>query len=242
MPFGTGNFKGADGTSTRYRSNMKYNRKKRRYTRRKRVTNYSKENARPFPDSYKANLRYCVETQLDAAVGSFASATVYANSLFAPTSVTGSHQPMGFDELAFLYNRYLITGAKVTVTFTGDVSTGESQYVGLTIHNTAAFPGGTISTLVEQGKTVYRVLGPTDGDQNTVILTKAISMRKEFQVTDLSGNIDEYGALVTASPINGMFCSLWSTGMANEDPVECNALIKVEFTGYFTEPKLLSSS
>lgn len=215
---------------------------KRRYKRRS--TNYSAKNARPFANKYRVNLRYCQEIQKSAQTSTFGFNTFSMNSLFDPDTTGGGHQPMGYDQLTPIYNRYLVTGAKITATFAFAPTDATPAWVGITTHENSAFVGTSVPVngLVEQGKTVYRCISAGDGGNPIVTLTKKVSCRKEFSVRDLAGNIEQYGALVGNSPVNGLFSTVWICGLNGAASPGCDIFVKIEYTGYFTEPNLLSQS
>lgn len=216
----------------------------RRYTRRRRPTNYSGANARPFSDKYRYKMRYCEEVAINGGVATFGFNTFSMNSLFDPNTTGTGHQPMGFDQLAAIYNRYIVTGAKITATFAFSPADAQPSWVGLTVHENSTFSGTStpVEELIEQGKTVYRCISAGDGGQPIVTLSRSISHRKEFSVRDLMGNIEEYGALVTGSPANGLFATAWIAGAGGLSSPGCDVMVKIEYTGYFTEPVLLGAS
>lgn len=232
----------------RYRKVKRF--RKGRRTRRRRtrkVTNYDPRNARPFADKYKFNMRYVQAGALDPSATNFAIQTWCLNALYDPDTTGTGHQPMGFDQLAALYGRYLVTGAKITTTFESrSVNANQTAMVGMTVHENATFyPStlGDVSKLVEQGKTIYKYLGTSTSGRSVTTLTRKVSMRKEFQVKDLIGNIEEYGALTSAAPSNGLFCTCWAVSPdGTDDPIAVNWLTKIEFTGCFIEPLLLGQS
>lgn len=233
----------------RKRINTKRGSGRRRFRRRRQAPRSigSTALARPFPDRYRFNLRYVQYNQLDPGVTSFAYNTFMVNSLYDPDVSGTGHQPMGFDQLTPLYNRYIVTGAKITTSFENSATTVNAGVtVGITVHEGQTFYASTaqdVETLIEQGKTTYRMLSQAQGNIGTVTLSRNISFRKEFAVQDLIGNIEQYGALVTASPANGLFASVWAQASNyGQDPPYAACITKIEFTGYFLEPKLLGGS
>lgn len=233
----------------RYRKIKRFRKKARRTYRRRtrKATNYDPRNARPFADKYKFNMRYVQAGQLDASDTNFAKQTWSMNSLYDPNTTGTGHQPMGFDQLAAIYGRYLVTGAKITTTFESrNANANQTAMVGMTVHPNASFLASTlddVAALVEQGKTVYKYLGTSQSGRSVVSLTRKISLRKELSVNDLIGNLEEYGALVTGSPNDGIWCTCWAVSPNGTDnPDSVNYLTKIEFTGYFLEAKLLTQS
>lgn len=232
----------------RYKTKKAYAPKRRYKRRKRRCINYSPHPGRPFADKYKFNMRYCQQIALSSSAGVFGFNTFSMNSLYDPDTtggvLTNEHQPMGFDQLATIYNRYCVTGAKITATFAFSPSDATPSWCGITLHENSSFIGSTepIEALMEQGKTVYRCLSAGNGGNPIVTLTKKVSCRKEFSVPNLLNNIEEYGALVNTSPANGLFSTVWIQGIGEAATPGCDIMVKIEYTGYFTEPVLLAQS
>lgn len=224
----------------------RYRRRTYRRRRKSRMLTNVPPKGQPFPDRFRFNLRYVQYHQLDPASTAFASQTFFVNSLYDPDYTGTGHQPMGYDQLTPLYNRYVVTGAKITTTFeTSSASMNTGTTVGITVHEGGTFYSSTsqdVETLIEQGKTTYKMLGVATGGHAVATLSRKISMRKEFAVKDIiSGNF--YSALVNANPVNGMFATIWaSASNFGADAPATGTITKIEFTGYFLEPKLLGGS
>lgn len=121
----------------------------RRY-RRRALANYNPAPARPFADKYRCNLRYCQTGSIDPSNTNFAFHTFCVNSLYDPDTTGGGHQPMGFDQLAAIYNRYLVTGAKLSCTFESrTATTNQTAIVGVTTHEGSLFYPSTLSDVTK---------------------------------------------------------------------------------------------
>lgn len=75
------------------------------------------------PDEYFCTLKYTTVIQHFSA-GGLTNQIFYANSLYDPDySHALNHQPMGFDQLAFFYNKYQVLGCKLIIEVTNNSST-----------------------------------------------------------------------------------------------------------------------
>ncbi len=127
--------------------------------------------------------------------------TFNLNSLFQP--IAGGHQPFGFDQMAALYQRYRVNKCKVRVeTFTTDRAYSGAQVVGV-------FPPGSTQTTLNLLTAVQfgeNFNGSTQilptGNVVPVVFTKTIDIAQVAGLTrdELLANVEEYSALVTASP------------------------------------------
>lgn len=229
------------------RPHRKRHASKRQLMARLRSRNFDPRMARPFTDTYRANMRYCTTLTFNPTLGQNTSHSFSMNSLFDPDRTGVGHQPMGFDQLAALYHRYLVLGAKITVVYQSNITEVTDQgVVGLTIHPTQTFTTSNedLPGLVEQGKTVFKQLGIASGGTPRGTLSYKVSLKKEFGCKDLRDQIDEYGALTASNPTNEVFASLWAIN--NDDDASATpsfaAFVKIEYACLFIEPRLLQQS
>lgn len=145
---------------TQYRRRRQYRgRKRARYGGRK----WFKRKMRPtrtisrqfMPDRHFTKLRY---TQLINAADSFRGDGYYnfldfrGNSLFDPDASLGGGQPLAFDQLAAIYNKYKVYASKITLKVQSLNNTGTVPYYLAVYPYSVSPPSGTdwIGRVVEQ--------------------------------------------------------------------------------------------
>lgn len=69
-----------------------------------------------FPTGLKTKLKYSEFFTMNSSGIAPASATYRGNSAFDPNFAVGGHQPLYYDQLAAIYNRYRVTGCKIKLT------------------------------------------------------------------------------------------------------------------------------
>ncbi len=130
--------------------------------------------------------------------------TFNLGSLFAP--IAGGHQPFGFDQMAALYARYKVHKIRIRVE-TMPLSTPTTQSHG--VQMVGIFPPGSTQTTlnvlnaysmgenfnVSTKLVATSALVPVVYDTTLDVATIAGLTKKEFEA-----NIEDYSALVTASP------------------------------------------
>lgn len=62
------------------------------------------------PDRLKMHLTYCANKTVGTGILGVYAQKWNMNSIYDPDRTGGGHQPMGRDQLAVLYNRYIVTG------------------------------------------------------------------------------------------------------------------------------------
>lgn len=230
---------------------MPYGKSKRTYkkTTKGRSRNYSRTQnvnriPRSLPVSPLARLKYCDTLTLDPDTGSVAEHVFNANSLFDPDNGLGGHQPMGFDEFASFYGKYVVIGAKMKATFSGFYGGADSvpAIVGCRLSDTAT--GMTdINRLLEQGRSNHKVLNHSTYSGKSIVINKYFSPKKFFNITDVKDNVSSIGALISANPTNMAHFIIWAAAHnGTADPPAVQVLVEIEYLVQFSEPKQLQTS
>jgi hypothetical protein len=201
-----------------------------------------------LPKQMRRKLKYVTQFSLDAGVTIPATKVFLLNSLFAPEA--GGHQPMGFDNLAALYNLYWVVGVAMKVSFflptaTADIgSVAQNRAVGMLLtaprDNTA---NASVYGAAENHNTVWSHVGSYG--RNTV-LKGTYDVAESFGISRKQLLADNtYGAAVTASPSNILYAQvmLGSSQQGSDTQVTgCDVMVEIEFDAIFTSPPLLGTS
>lgn len=217
----------------RFRRGRKRTYKRRKFTRRSRKGSW-----RPFGTRRSCSLVYCENITLDPAAGSVANYKFRTNSLYDPNYTGTGHQPYGFDTLATLYGRYMVTGAKITVT--ANPGTTVSTYgMGVKVTDDYSFNVTDPIALMEQPGYRYRLF--TNGTQPaTPRVTKGWSLRK-FAGGQM--NSDKYSATVDTNPNDGwIFAVTFFATAAGLDLSNTTFNVRIQYRARFWEPKELGQS
>ncbi len=127
-------------------------------------------------------------------------------SLYEPRS--GGHQPFGFDQMAALYARYKVHKVHILVETIPSAVTGAAHQV------VAIFPPG--STQTTTGALVAGNMGENFNVSTQMVIGNAVAPVKYQTTLDIStiagltkseflANVEDYSALVTASPVRYPF-------------------------------------
>lgn len=180
----------------------------------------------PFPNILVNRLVYTDSVLLTwTSLGGIGTKTYRLNSLYDPDYSIGGQQPYMFDQLAAVYGRYLVKGAKITVTFTDsyNASGGNGPYI-CGVHTTAdPTPGTSAEVIMSQNDSSW-VSRCRNGEPSTVVGT--YSAVKEFGT-----NVKEaIQATVGADPSRPYYAHVWMDhkGYATTDQ-EVVATLQVEY-------------
>lgn len=205
-----------------------------------------------IPLSRTVKLRYSAQVSMNNPIGG-AVHNFRANSLFDPDLTGVGSQPLGFDQMAALYNHYVVLGSKfiakpieyATSTASGDQpafyiaklsdnGTKDYQSVSHLIEATGKQP------LVNQNYVYNRINKPRFRRDQAVA---TYSAKKMFRCNPM--NNEELKSLVTTNPVEEAVFQLYvfpqlDSAVTNSDPVVFQ--ITMEFTAVFIEPKDIAQS
>lgn len=225
-----------------YHRRRKPVKKTRRNFRRNRRNYVSKVYRMPFARSTITTLRYVQRIELDpGALGTTDWHTFRMNSIFDPDYTSTGHQPMGHDQYATLYHRYLVLGAKMTVQFvtTGTTVGTGGNIVGLRFDKDATASADIIDT-IEHSDTKYRVLSSSESSAGKVTITQNFSTKKFFAVKRYD---QDHSAIMSNNPARlaycHMFCGPLETGI---DTSKVACLVTINYLVKFSEPIDLTGS
>lgn len=181
-------------------------------------------------DTTKVVLKYAedINVTVNGSIG--ANYLFRCNSLFDPNQSGVGHQPMGRDQYAGFYKRYVVIGAKITVRFicqednTATNSPNDTTNVGIT---TIADTGDTIiqpTEFMENNRTTYGVVTPSKPIHT---ITKYFSPKTFFGVSKVIDE-EDIGAYFGTNPVNTALWQLkfWPTNTGVDRMVSANVMIQ----------------
>ncbi len=164
-------------------------------------------------------------------------------SLFAPEA--GGHQPFGFDQMAALYARYKVHKVRIRVeTIQTTTSTGASQVVGI-------FPPGstmttlnvlTAQTMGENFNVSTKVMHPLSTSPTVYSTTLDIATIAGLTKREFEANIEDYSALVSASPVRYPFLEVNLAPLALGNGDAYSSCVTLTFVAEFWQRISLAAS
>lgn len=192
-----------------------------------------------FPASLIVPLKYVENVSMDCNSGATNTYLFRLNSLYDPNRSGTGHQPYMFDQLSALYDVYVVTGCKATVTFT----TEAPIYMNCAIHgNKDTLTPTNIQELIELKNTRY---GAINDQTSPLVLSKYFSMdelwgssRSEILSDDAfqgtaSGNPTAQGTLHISSQ---------AAILTDASSRTVNMNVSLKYYVVFKQPKTVSQS
>jgi len=160
----------------------------------------------PLGQSQLVRHRYNEGIRMNTNAGVASTYTFMLNSVYDPNHTGTGHQPIGFDQMAAIFQKYYVVGARVNLRVW---NRDTDEYVGFAIYfSEHANPLGTVGIqgLLEQGALKYVILPPntTGGGGVCKQMNAKISMKKFFHVKDYIDNSQFQGTDVS-SPVRPCF-------------------------------------
>jgi len=113
-----------------------------------------------------------------------------ANGPFNPeVAPLSGHKPMGWSQMAAIYNHVSCIEAKFTATFSSksDNSATAHSIVGLRLDADVVMTSPNTTALCEQPGTMWKPLSPGDASTGLVTMTKKFNAKRFFGVSDVNG-------------------------------------------------------
>lgn len=220
-------------------------------------TSYSRRNRRPrnrrrkFNKNYRTNnlprslvapsavykLRYRQSVPLTTGVA-VAQNMFFGNNLYDVDHTGTGGQPMGFDQLAGLYNRFIVYGSKMKVSV-ANLNGGTVCCVGICPQKSSSF-GGSIQEAQERAGSKCRLV--TNEKPAYMVSYQSTGGMFGLKKSDILGDLGDYGCTASAGPAINWYWLLY--GQHVNGTTACSLYAECELTMYCIamEPKSLGRS
>lgn len=162
-----------------------------------------------IPSIFLTKLKFNYSQKFNSAA--FNDFLIRANSVYDPLYAVGGLQPMYYDELANLYQRYCVLSSSCQVTFVNAVASGEPGFikVGMYPLGDTTSPAN-ITEATERDNCKYAQLGPNTGDQG-IVQMKSYCKNSSIVGKARDENTDDILSADTASnPIRQVYWHIWN--------------------------------
>lgn len=189
------------------------------------------------PEKSIATLKYSDTFSNSGTVNSWYSWTFAANSLYDPDATGGGHQPMGFDQLSLMYNRYSVLSSWIIV-HVSNLQGSQNVYGILIRESTASGYSFYINDIAEQN--------PRDRIK-TIAPQRPATFKKNWScklISDKGDNTGICGNLGTGSSPNILHYFRMHTQSTTGASLAAQPQFAVEvyFKAMFSDRKLLAPS
>jgi len=192
-----------------------------------------------LPDQMMVKLTYSSTHTLTSTSGSLATYQFRQNSVYDPDFTGTGHQPLGYDEYANLYDRYVVYGTKVSIAVSG-VTTGVPGILSLRGSPNSTLPASSITQAIESPRVRWKLIGNLEGVNVNAV--SAYYTTKALAGVSSLGQERDYRSSVTTNPSEVNYINVcWQS--ANEASTSaCNIIVKIVYYVKFFDRKTLSQS
>jgi len=143
-----------------------------------RVPSWAGRSKTGFPKELHMKHRYCEVVQLGAVGGAVSNYSFSANGMFDPNSTGTGHQSLYFDQLAAIYNHYVVLNSKITVKATVVGTVTQPVALAVYVNDDTTVTPASPQICAEQSSARYGTVLP-DGN-GTLTLVNRYSAKQNF--------------------------------------------------------------
>lgn len=183
-----------------------------------------------FPDRYACKLKY-TSTDTLSGTGSTTQKVFRINSLFDPDLSGVGSQPLNFDQLAAVYNKYLVTAVDWECTFTNLNSTAANV---VAVASDQTLSGSSFDSLTENKRAKMAALSINSGGLSTRKLKGHVSMSDLHGQPNIDSDPDQY-SIVSANPQDVAYLTLEAADFTTATTISVGVRTKIVYHCVFKE-------
>lgn len=200
------------------------------------------------PDTKLIKLRYHLAMNVNPSSGATAWLPIAANDVYAPSTGTGAHQPMGFDQVMQLYDRFCVVGAKINVCMAQNVI---PSILGIAVRDTNTAescqdPSGSQPNegLLERNNTTWKYTN--NNGQYSAQVNQKFSTKKFFHLKSVNeraeGSANTIWGDASTSPSAKAYFNVFACPTSQHDDCNYHFRITVSYAVLLSGRKFLGQS
>lgn len=184
-----------------------------------------------FPDRLQTKLVYGDKINLQLNLGAAQYNAFRMTSLYDPDLTNVGHQPQWFDQLANVYAKYRVKGAKITATFTApgipvSATLNGPYMVGVTISSASTLAAGSFASLIEDANSKSTILCTREGGNNVKTITNTYSPSRDLGVDPMESDLT---ATTSSNPTLNAYAHCWAIDQVFANTSIVYLQVKIEF-------------
>lgn len=186
-----------------------------------------------FPDKLTTNLVYSESIILTPTALLPTPYVAYKpTSLYDPQDALGGGQPTWFDQLATVYQRYIVNGCKMTAYFSLPTQTAANigpYLCGIQAGDSNVLTTTNSAVLISSSNTTFKMVNEQDGTKS---VTATYSPKNAFEFFD-----DNLQARVNGDPVINWWFKVFASPQGSAVTTPINVVIIMEFNATFSTLK-----
>lgn len=195
---------------------------------------------RPLDNAMASSMHYLTTADLNPGIGGAGASYVFRlSSLFDPDFTGVGHQPLGFDQISPLFERYQVWKVDFHVEFTNR-DNGNPMRVGYRVSDQSTTSVDPLVN-IENGNCEWALLGTSDG-MGTKCFEGSVNVADVHGISykQYMAN-DDYGAAVTTNPVEEAYMILFADGLGVDTGATAFS-VHLVYHAKFMGPVLTSTS
>ncbi len=190
-----------------------------------------------FPDRYFCKLKY-TDVETISGTGVTGDMVYRINSLFDPNFTGVGSQPLSFDQLSAVYQKYLVLRCDWEVTATNLNST--AAFI-TAVPTDVTVSGSSMQSLSEIKRSVTKALSINSGGAATVVLRGSVDMSDLHGQLDIDSDPDEY-SLVSTNPQDVAYLTIRAADYTTATSISVGLRVVLTYYAVFKEYALVNES
>lgn len=215
-----------------------------RGAKKQKIARTAKKDAAPLGQKVPVTMRYAQEVAINGALGGIATAKLFVvNGMYDPDFSGVGHQPMGFDQMCALYNRWCVYGCAYEVELT-NIDQAEQQNVVVGAHvNLSSSTATDAMVYIENPETKWTIMESLKATKSTCKMTGYIDIGKVYgRSKNAIVTEDDFWGDASTNPTNKVYLHLFSAGLNGVDPDNVIGVIRLTYYALFDQYNLAAQS
>ncbi len=186
--------------------------------------------------------RYNDSCSLDPAISTPATYFFKANDLYDPNYTSTGHQPLGYDQLAAMYNKYCVVASEIRVTFCPKTTSDTVQTMGgVIVSSTSSLGGTSLYEILEQPLNRYITFRNLSNYGGPRSVTNSVNVSRFTGVKDVITS-PGFNTTIGSSPSDPIYYALWVSAEDETNTAAVDAQVEIIFHVIWSRPKYLTGS
>lgn len=182
-----------------------------------------------IPNIFCTKLKF--NTTISLTSGTYNYNIFRGNGAYDPDFAAGGQQPMYFDELTALWQRYCVLSSQIQVNAINRTATGGASFTKVGVYPLGrATPESDLPSATERDNCKYAQLGPNTGDQGIINITHYAKATQVLGKARDENTDDVLSALYTTNPARQWYWHVFAGTLDNLSDI--NVFLDVTLTYY----------
>ncbi len=186
--------------------------------------------------------RYNDSCTLDPAISTPASYVFKANDVYDPNFTSTGHQPLAYDQLAAMYNKYCVVSSEIRVTFCPKTTTDTVQNIGgIVLSSTSSLGGTSLYEILEQPLNRYIAFRNSATYGGPKSITHSCNVARFTGIRNVLTS-PGFNTTIGSSPSDPIYYILWLSAEDETNTAAIDCQVELVYHVVWSRPKYVTGS